>query len=133
MGKSQSGSLVIALTTGLNLFSEHNGNTLGLCRGLRIARYDSLTLGYEPNKEITDTPQFLLGTGLPRQNKPSWLTNVSPPFTNFLNIRNASPVLCYILEYRINTIQILQTDCLETRNFSVQFLFNLLAPKLFFF
>jgi hypothetical protein len=65
--------LVLALTTGLNVFSEHNRNTLGFSRGLRTARYDSLTLGYEPNKEITGTPQFLLGTGLPKQNKLSWL------------------------------------------------------------
>jgi len=64
-------------------------------------------------------------TGLPTQNKMSWLTNGSPPLTNFLDIRNASPVLCYILEYRINNIQILQTDCLETIHCSVQFIFNL--------
>ena len=96
------------------MFSEYNRKTLGLCRGLCTARYDSLTLGYEPNKEITDTPQFLQGTGLPWQNKLSWLTKGSPPATNFLDIRNVSPVLCYILEYRTNTVHILQTDCTET-------------------
>jgi hypothetical protein len=130
-GKITSGSLVLVLMTGLNVFSEHNSNTLVFCRGLRTVRYDSLTLGYEPNKEITDTPQFLLGIGIPRQNKLSWLTNGFPPPTNFLDIRNVSPVSCYILKFRINTIQILQIDCLETRNLTVQFLFNFIHSQIF--
>jgi len=78
--ENQSGSLVLALTTGLNVFSEHNRNTLGLCRGLRIALYDSLTLGYEPNKQITDAPQFLLGTGFIRawqEPEPSHVTGMA--------------------------------------------------------
>ena len=62
-------TLVLALTTGLNVFSEHNSNTLGSCRGLLTAHYDSLTIGREPYKQITATSQFLLGTGFPRQNK----------------------------------------------------------------
>ena len=111
---------------GLNVFSEHNSNTLGFCRGLLTARYDSLAHEREPNKEITGTSQFLLRTGLPRQNKHigmtnikknkklSWLTNDSLHPTNFLDIRNVSRVLFYTLEFRINTIQILQTDYLET-------------------
>jgi hypothetical protein len=66
LGKSRSGSLVLALTTGLNVFSEHNRNTLSFRHGLPTTRYDSLSLGRQPNKEITNTPQFLLGRGLPR-------------------------------------------------------------------